>query len=151
MTSNIGANIIQEKLADAYETENATAVFEKTRAEVFQVLKTQLRPEFLNRVDDIIMFKPLSRTEILEIVSLQFEQLKKMLAQNQMQLTITDEALAHLANKGYDPQYGARPVKRVMQREMLNELSKIILSGKIDKEKPIQVDVADAKLTFVNA
>lgn len=151
MTSNIGANIIQEKLADTYEAENATAVFEKTRTEVFQVLKTQLRPEFLNRVDDIIMFKPLSRTEILEIVNLQFEQLKKMLAQNQMQLTITDEALLHLANKGYDPQYGARPVKRVMQREMLNELSKIILSGKIDKEKPIQVGVADAKLTFVNA
>ncbi|MBZ0243057.1 MAG: type VI secretion system ATPase TssH, partial [Bacteroidales bacterium] len=102
-------------------------------------------------VDDIIMFKPLSRNEILEIVKLQFEQLKKMLAQNEMQLTITDEALAHLATLGYDPQYGARPVKRVMQREMLNELSKIILSGKIDKEKPIQVDVADAKLKFVNA
>lgn len=151
MTSNIGANIIQEKLADTYEAENATAIFEKTRAEVFQVLKAQLKPEFLNRVDDIIMFKPLSRTEILEIVSLQFEQLKKMLAQNEMQLTITDKALLHLANRGYDPQYGARPVKRVMQREMLNELSKIILSGKIDKEKPIQVDVADAKLTFVNA
>ena len=151
MTSNIGAHIIQEKLADTYEAENAVAIFEKTREEVFQVLKTQLRPEFLNRVDDVIMFKPLSRAEILEIVSLQFEQLKKMLAHNEMQLTITDEALAHLATMGYDPQYGARPVKRVMQREMLNELSKIILSGKIDKEKPIQVDVADAKLTFVNA
>ncbi|MCK9450524.1 MAG: ATP-dependent chaperone ClpB [Bacteroidales bacterium] len=151
MTSNIGAHILQEKLADTYEVENAAAIFEKTREEVFQVLKTQLRPEFLNRVDDVIMFKPLSRAEILEIVSLQFEQLKKMLAHNEMQLTITDEALAHLATMGYDPQYGARPVKRVMQREMLNELSKIILSGKIDKEKPIQVDVADAKLTFVNA
>lgn len=151
MTSNIGAHIIQEKLADTYEAENAAAIFEKTREEVFQVLKAQLKPEFLNRVDDIIMFKPLSRNEILEIVKLQFEQLKKMLAQNEMQLTITDEALAHLATLGYDPQYGARPVKRVMQREMLNELSKIILSGKIDKEKPIQVDVADAKLKFVNA
>ena len=151
MTSNIGAHIIQEKLADTYEAENAAAIFEKTREEVFQVLKAQLKPEFLNRVDDIIMFKPLSRTEILEIVKLQFEQLKKMLAQNEMQLTITDEALLHLATLGYDPQYGARPVKRVMQREMLNELSKIILSGKIDKEKPIQVDVADAKLRFVNA
>jgi len=151
MTSNIGAHIIQEKLADTYEAENSAAIFEKTREEVFQVLKAQLKPEFLNRVDDVIMFKPLSRSEILEIVSLQFEQLKKMLAQNEMQLTITDEALLHLATLGYDPQYGARPVKRVMQREMLNELSKIILSGKIDKEKPIQVDVADAKLTFVNA
>lgn len=151
MTSNIGAHIIQEKLADTYEAENAAAIFEKTREEVFQVLKAQLKPEFLNRVDDIIMFKPLSRNEILEIVKLQFEQLKKMLAQNEMQLTITDEALAHLATLGYDPQYGARPVKRVMQREMLNELSKIILSGKIDKEKPIQMDVADAKLKFVNA
>lgn len=151
MTSNIGAHIIQEKLADTYEAENAAAIFEKTREEVFQVLKAQLKPEFLNRVDDIIMFKPLSRNEILEIVKLQFEQLKKMLAQNEMQLTITDEALAHLASLGYDPQYGARPVKRVMQREMLNELSKIILSGKIDKEKPILVGVADAKLRFVNA
>ena len=151
MTSNIGAHIIQEKLADTYEAENAAAIFEKTREEVFQVLKAQLKPEFLNRVDDIIMFKPLSRNEILEIVKLQFEQLKNMLAQNEMQLTITDEALAHLASLGYDPQYGARPVKRVMQREMLNELSKIILSGKIDKEKPILVGVADAKLRFVNA
>ncbi|MBU1368442.1 MAG: ATP-dependent chaperone ClpB, partial [Bacteroidetes bacterium] len=110
MTSNIGSHIIQEKLATVNDAENSEEVFESTRNAVFNVLKAQLRPEFLNRVDDVIMFKPLSRKEIIEVVGLQFEQVKIMLAKNDLQLTISDEALSYLAELGYDPQYGARPV-----------------------------------------
>ncbi|MDA3944615.1 MAG: ATP-dependent chaperone ClpB [Bacteroidetes bacterium] len=150
MTSNIGSHIIQEKLATVNDAENSEEVFESTRNAVFNVLKAQLRPEFLNRVDDVIMFKPLSRKEIIEVVGLQFEQVKIMLAKNDLQLTISDEALSYLAELGYDPQYGARPVKRVLQREVLNVLSKIILAGSIDKEKPIHITYEDGNLVFTN-
>ena len=130
--------------------DNEEVVFERTRTQVFDILKKQLRPEFLNRIDDIIMFKPLTQHEILEVVRLQFEQVKRMLAENGFQINITDAALQQLANAGFDPQYGARPVKRLLQKQLLNELSRMILSGQVEKEKPITVDLQDNTIVFKN-
>jgi len=151
MTSNIGSHIIQQNLGHENSTEVSQADFEQTRMEVFQLLKQQLRPEFLNRIDDIIMFKPLTKDEIRQVVRLQLMQVEKMLEKNGVQIDITDEALDHLANAGFDPQYGARPVKRVLQRELLNELSKMILSEMVDKSKTILIDYKEGKLVFRNS
>ena len=149
MTSNIGANIIQNNLSTAAEA-NSEAAFEKTRNEVMDQLKQFMRPEFLNRVDDIIMFRPLSESQIAEVVKMQFNQVKKMLKNNDIDIDISDEAVDFIARKSYDPQYGARPVKRMMQRELLNELSKMVLAEKVDKTKPILVKVRDEALVFEN-
>ena len=149
MTSNIGANIIQENMSDA-STATSEAVFEKTRNEVMDQLKLFMRPEFLNHIDDIIMFRPLNESQIAEVVRMQFNQVKKMLAENDIDISITDEAVDLIARQSYDPQYGARPVKRMMQREMLNELSRMILADQVDKTKPILVTVADGHLRFNN-
>jgi ATP-dependent Clp protease ATP-binding subunit ClpB len=138
MTSNIGSMIIQENMAQ--QEVNDQNSFEKLRNQVFEILKTQLRPEFLNRIDDIIMFRPLSKSEIIGIVRLQFKMVQQTLLNNGFNIDITEKALEHIANAGFDPQYGARPVKRVLQKEMLNELSKMILSGKLLKEKKVIVD-----------
>jgi len=138
MTSNIGSMIIQENMAK--QEVNDQNSFEKLRNQVFEILKTQLRPEFLNRIDDIIMFRPLSKSEIIGIVRLQFRMVQQTLLNNGFNIDITENALEHIANAGFDPQYGARPVKRVLQKEMLNELSKMILSGKLLKEKKVIVD-----------
>jgi len=150
MTSNIGSHIIQQNLGNENTREVSEADFERTRIEVFQLLKQQLRPEFLNRIDDIIMFKPLTKSEIKEVVQLQFEQVRKMLLKNGIKVEISGSALVHLAEAGFDPQYGARPVKRVLQRELLNELSKMILSDAVDKTKTILVDYREGKLAFSN-
>jgi ATP-dependent Clp protease ATP-binding subunit ClpB len=139
MTSNIGSMIIQENMAQQQEVNDQNS-FEKIRNQVFEILKTQLRPEFLNRIDDIIMFRPLSKSEIIGIVRLQFRMVQQTLLNNGFNIDITENALEHIANAGFDPQYGARPVKRVLQKEMLNELSKMILSGKLLKEKKVIVD-----------
>jgi ATP-dependent Clp protease ATP-binding subunit ClpB len=139
MTSNIGSMIIQENMAQQQEVNDQNS-FEKLRNQVFEILKTQLRPEFLNRIDDIIMFRPLSKSEIIGIVRLQFRMVQQTLLNNGFNIDITENALEHIANAGFDPQYGARPVKRVLQKEMLNELSKMILSGKLLKEKKVIVD-----------
>jgi len=149
MTSNIGSQIIQERFSKLTET-NEEEVVEKTRQEVFELLKSTIRPEFLNRIDEIIMFKPLSRDEIHGIVKLQFEFVKKMLDKNGIQVEITDAAIDKLANAGYDPQYGARPLKRVIQRMVLNELSKMILAGKVEKDNKILIDMENDKLVFKN-
>ncbi len=149
MTSNIGSLLIQEnfeKITDANETE----VVERTRNELFELLKKTIRPEFLNRIDEVIMFKPLSRNEITGIVRLQFELAKKMLQKNNIELQITEPAVKKLSQMGYDPQFGARPLKRVIQREVLNELSKMILAAKVNIEKPILIDVAGDKFVFKN-
>ena len=113
-------------------------------------LRQFMRPEFLNRVDDIIMFRPLNESQIAEVVRMQFNRVKKMLAENSISIDITDEAVDLIAHQSYDPQYGARPVKRMMQRELLNELSRMILADEVDKTKPITVTVRDGKLFFVN-
>jgi ATP-dependent Clp protease ATP-binding subunit ClpB len=149
MTSNIGASIIQEKMSDA-ATATSEAVFEQTRNEVMDQLRQFMRPEFLNRIDDIIMFRPLSESQIAEVVRMQFSQVKKMLAENGISIDITDEAVDLIARQSYDPQYGARPVKRMMQRELLNELSRMIIADEVDKNKPITVNVKDGKLHFEN-
>ena len=149
MTSNIGANIIQENFSTLTDA-NAEEVFEKTRNEVMEQLKQFMRPEFLNRVDDIIMFKPLDESQIADIVRMQFRSVQKMLAANDIKIDITDAAVDFIASQSYNPQYGARPVKRMMQRELLNSLSKMILADSVDKTKTIIVDVGNNNLIFRN-
>ena len=149
MTSNIGANIIQENFA-MLNGSNDEEVFEKTRNEVMEQLKQFMRPEFLNRVDDIIMFKPLDESQIADIVRMQFRSVQKMLAANDIKIEITDAAVDFIASQSYNPQYGARPVKRMMQRELLNSLSKMILAESVDKTKTIIVDVNGEGLVFRN-
>ena len=149
MTSNIGAGIIQERMSDA-ATATSEAVFEQTRNEVMEQLRQFMRPEFLNRIDDIIMFRPLDESQIAEVVKMQFNQVKRMLDENGITIDISQEAIDFIARQSYDPQYGARPVKRMMQRELLNELSKMILADEVDKTKPITVTVKDGHLGFEN-
>ena len=149
MTSNVGSHIIQENY-ERMKGSEPEKIFEKSRMQVMELLKQTIRPEFLNRIDDIVMFKPLSEDEVKQIVRLQFEQVRKMLASNQVNSEITEEAIDHLAGLGFDPQYGARPVKRVMQRYILNELSRQILAGKVDKDKVLKIDARDDRLIFSN-
>ena len=148
MTSNIGSHIIQEKFSAAnVDIESAT---ELAKIEVLALLKQSLRPEFLNRIDDVIMFTPLNKTDIFEIVRLQISNLKKMVAKQEIILDATDEAIKCLAEKGYQPEFGARPIKRVIQKEVLNQLSKEILSNKITTDSIILLDAFDDKLVFRN-
>jgi ATP-dependent Clp protease ATP-binding subunit ClpB len=147
MTSNIGAHIIQDNSEKLTEN-NREEVLAKTKLEVYDLLKKTIRPEFLNRIDEIIMFSPLNREEIKEIVQLQFNGIAKMLSKNDIKLSITDNAIDWLSQLGYDPQFGARPLKRVMQKRILNELSKQILADTINKEDAILIDLDD-KNNFV--
>ena len=150
MTSNIGSNVIRENLA-GLTPENREEKIEGTKEQVLEMLKQTIRPEFLNRIDEIIMFTPLNEAEIEEIVGLQIQSIKKMLANNGVTLKVTPEAVKLLAREGYDPEFGARPVKRVIHRQVLNRLSKDILAQKVDKDKPIVIDVdTDDNLVFSN-
>ena len=148
MTSNLGSSIIQEKYNDTKSSIEAVA--EITKIEVLGLLKKMVRPEFLNRIDDIIMFTPLQESAIFKIVQLQIEQLKKMIGKQDITLDATDEAIKYLSKKGFQPEFGARPVKRVIQKEILNELSKELLSGKITTDSIILIDAFDDKLVFRN-
>ncbi|WP_299060683.1 ATP-dependent chaperone ClpB [uncultured Polaribacter sp.] len=148
MTSNMGSHIIQEKFSDPKA--DLEAVTELAKIEVLGLLKQSVRPEFLNRIDDVIMFTPLKQSDIFEIVKLQIESLKKMIGKQEITLDATDEAINYLAKKGYQPEFGARPVKRVIQKEVLNQLSKEILSGKITTDSIILLDSFDEKLVFRN-
>jgi ATP-dependent Clp protease ATP-binding subunit ClpB len=148
MTSNIGSHIIQENYSKL-GNKDADQVFENTRRQVFEMLKQSIRPEFLNRVDEIIMFTPLNREQIKQIVLLQFEKIKQMLAQNGVGIQITDSAVEWITDIGFDPVYGARPIKRVMQKKILNELSKQLLAGTINRDNTITVDYfGDDMLVF---
>ncbi|SDE25295.1 ATP-dependent Clp protease ATP-binding subunit ClpB [Pricia antarctica] len=147
MTSNMGSHIIQEKFENSKDIFSAT---EAARVEVLDLLRKTIRPEFLNRIDDIIMFTPLSKKDITKIVKLQLDQLKKMIAKQHITIDATEEAIAYLAKKGYDPQYGARPIKRVIQKEVLNNLSKELLSGGISAESIVLIDSFDDGLVFRN-
>ena len=149
MTSNIGAHIIQERLKDLNE-KNRDQVLETTNNEVYELLKQTIRPEFLNRIDEVIMFTPLQKNEIVDIVRLQVKSLQKMLANNSITIEVTDKAVEWIAQEGYDPQFGARPVKRVIQRNLLNDLSKQILAEKITKDNQIVIDVKDDHIVFTN-
>ncbi len=142
MTSNLGSQIIQENFEEVNE-KNKEKIVEKTKTEVMQLLRETIRPEFLNRVDEIIMFQPLLKEQIKGIITIQLQHLQEMLQQQNMQLTFTDYALDYLAEHGYDVQFGARPLKRLIQKEIVNLLSKKILAGEVDKTKPIVVDVFD--------
>jgi len=149
MTSNIGAHLIQDNFKDLRD-ENRDEVIAKTKNELFEVLKQTIRPEFLNRIDELIMFTPLNRSEIRDIVALQFKQVQQTLAEMGIEMEASDEALDWLAQLGYDPQFGARPLKRVIQKRILNELSKEILAGKVDKESKIKLDMFDNNFVFLN-
>lgn len=149
MTSNTGSAIIQENFSHLTD-DNRDEIVAKTRNEVFDILKQSIRPEFLNRIDEVIMFTPLSRTEIGDIVRLQFAHVQRQLAEQNIFITASDEAMDWLAQLGYDPIYGARPLKRVIQKRILNELSKEILSGKVSRDSIIRLDVFDGKFVFIN-
>lgn len=150
MTSNIGSHLIQENFSLLVD-ENREEVVAKTKNEVFELLKKTIRPEFLNRIDEVIMFTPLNRDEIRDIVNLQFVGVQKSLAELGITMEASDEALDWLAELGYDPQFGARPLKRVVQKRILNELSKQILSGTVDRDSKIKLDVFDKNFVFMNA
>ncbi|WP_417444987.1 ATP-dependent chaperone ClpB [Joostella sp.] len=147
MTSNIGSHIIQEKFEATKDVESAT---EAAKVEVLGLLKQSVRPEFINRIDDIVMFTPLTADNIKSIVRLQIKGITKMVAKQNITLDATEEAIAHLAKLGYDPQYGARPVKRVIQKEVLNNLSKEILKGEVNADSIILLDEFDGELVFRN-
>ncbi|HPW60956.1 MAG TPA: ATP-dependent chaperone ClpB [Cyclobacteriaceae bacterium] len=150
MTTNIGSHIIQENFEKINES-NYFDVLESTKDEVLALLKKSVRPEFINRIDEIIMFRPLSRADIRKIVEIQFKLIQKRLMESGVKLDISEEALERLAKLGYDPQFGARPLKRVIQREILNELSKQILSGKVNKDSVIFVELKEGvEFEFIN-
>ena len=148
-TSNIGSMLIQDKLKSINKS-NREKILDETRDEVFDLLKQTIRPEFLNRIDEVIMFTPLTEKEIAEIVRLQLHKIEEMLQANDIHLEVTDDAIRFLAAEGYDPQYGARPLKRVLQREVLNKLSKMILADEVDKEKKIVLSSKGNQLIFEN-
>ena len=148
MTSNIGSHIIQENYNHVDDKTNLTSLFEKTKEEVMEVVKKSLRPEFLNRIDEVIMFPPLLRKEVREIVTIQLHILAQRLRKNDIVLKVSPEALEWLSEKGYDPQFGARPVKRVLQKDVLNILSKHLLAGTIDKTAPVVLDMFEGTLVF---
>lgn len=150
MTSNMGSTLIRENFAKMTEA-NKTEVVEKTKGQVLEMLKETIRPEFLNRIDETIMFTPLNRREIEEIVDLQIKSIQRMLYQaSGIELRVTSAAISYLADEGYDPEFGARPVKRAIHRLVLNQLSKDILAQKVDRSHPITIDVEDEQLIFKN-
>ena len=148
MTSNLGASIIQDKFKDFATSNQPDEIIEDTKKAVFELLKQTIRPEFLNRIDETIMFKPLSIENIKAIAKIQIEILNQRLKQNDIKIELTDRAILWLTKKGYDPQYGARPVKRIIQKEILNELSKAILSGKVSLNSCVKIDAIGETLDF---
>jgi ATP-dependent Clp protease ATP-binding subunit ClpB len=142
MTTNIGSQIIQENFERITE-ENYFDILESTKEEVMTILKKTVRPEFVNRIDEIIMFRPLGRKDVRKIVDIQIQLIQKRLEEAGVRIEISEAAKDRLSKLGYDPQYGARPLKRVLQRELLNELSKQILAGKIHKDSVIFIDLKD--------
>ncbi len=149
MTSNIGSHIIQESFEDLNDF-NREEIISSTKVKVYDILKKTIRPEFLNRIDEVIMFQPLTREEVKEIVKIQFVKLTELLKENDIRLSASEEAIDWLAQLGFDPQFGARPLKRVMQKKVLNELSKQILAGKINKDDSIELDMINNEFVFKN-
>jgi ATP-dependent Clp protease ATP-binding subunit ClpB len=145
----MGSHIIQANFTDLKD-KNVDEVVESTRVQVMDLLKEMLRPEFLNRVDDVVMFHPLLKKEIKGIIRIQLKGLKKQLAAQGIQLEFSDYALEYLAERGFDPQYGARPLKRLIQKDVINLLSKKIIGGEIDKTRPVLIDVFDGVVVMRN-
>jgi len=152
MTSNTGADIIQKnfKHLDEHNPMEVEEIVDRTRDEVVERLRQHMRPEFLNRIDEIVMFQPLKRKEIRKIVDIQFKQIQQRLHEAGISLEATDEVLDYLGEQGFDPQFGARPLKRVLQRVILNELSKEILSGKVSKDAVVEAVLEDGAVHFEN-
>ena len=151
MTSNMGSHLIMDNFSRGYDGEKIPQeVIDRTRGDVIDMLKQTLKPEFLNRIDEIVMFTPLTKENVYEIVGIQIRSLTKMLAENGIELQVTPQAQEWLARQGYDPMYGARPVKRTIQRYIVNDLSKKILAGDVEKERPIVIDAANDTLTYRN-
>ena len=149
MTSNIGSHLIQDAFEKVNES-NVEEVTDKAKIEVMTLLRQTIRPEFLNRVDEIIMFRPLMKKQIMGIVKIQLEGLKQLIAKNNINISFSNYLLEFLAEQGYDPQFGARPLKRLVQKQIINALSKKILAGDIDKSKTVLVDVFDGVVVFRN-
>ena len=149
MTSNLGSDIIQENFSDVTE-KNLDTVLERTKTEVMGRLRETIRPEFLNRVDEIILFQPLMKNEIRGIIRIQLEGLRKLVGQSGIDLRYSDYLIDFLAENGFDPQFGARPLKRLIQKELVNKLSRKILSGEVDKTHPVLADVFDNVVIFRN-
>ena len=149
MTSNLGSSIIQSNMQGMTD-ETRDEVIKKTKDEVIAMLRRTIRPELLNRIDETIVFQPLTKSEILDIVKMQFNGIKKMLKKNGVDMTASDEALKQIAEWGYDPQFGARPVKRVIQEKVINVLSGLMLEDKVSKDNAIFIDVKDGQLLFIN-
>ncbi|MCL4141872.1 UNVERIFIED_CONTAM: hypothetical protein GTU68_053708, partial [Idotea baltica] len=149
MTSNMGSDIIQENFKE-FDMNNREQVTEATKVDVLGLLRKTIRPEFINRIDEIVMFTPLNEAEVTQIVKLQLNSLTKMLAEKGIALSTSDEAIESLSRQGFDPQFGARPIKRVIQRKVLNELSKEILAGKVTANSSILLDAFDDELVFRN-
>ena len=145
----MGSHIIQENFMEL-EGKNIEKVVEATREQVMELLRQSMRPEFLNRIDDIIMFHPLMRKEIKGIIKIQLENLQQQLLNQGINLQFTDYALDYLVQRGFDPQYGARPLKRVIQKDIINLLSKKIIAGDIDKAQPVLIDVFDGVVVMRN-
>ena len=147
MTSNIGSHIIQENFENLKE-KDVDAVVEKTQREVMDLLRKTVRPEFLNRIDETIMFRPLSHADVREIVKLQLHMLLRKLEEKDIHLIPSEELIAHISTIGFDPQFGARPIKRMIQRELLNELSRQIIAGSLETGRPQVIDVFDGKIVL---
>ncbi len=149
MTSNLGSHLIQDAFESA-KTESLDAVAEKAKVEVMALLKQTIRPEFLNRVDEIIMFQPLSKKDVRQIIEVQLKGLKALVQSSGINLEFSTYAVDYLSEHGFDPQFGARPLKRLIQKEIVNQLSKQILSGEVDRTKNVMVDVFDGVVVFRN-
>jgi ATP-dependent Clp protease ATP-binding subunit ClpB len=150
MTTNIGSAVIQQNL-EHMEDWNEEQVLTETREQVFELLKQTLRPEFLNRIDETIMFKPLTKENLKHVVNIQFKMIQQRLLENGIKIEADDKVLKHLTAIGYDPQLGARPLKRILQRELLNTLSKEILAGKVQKDSIIGITLnEDDQIEFIN-
>ena len=149
MTSNLGSQYIQQEF-EKLNAQNRDAIISDTKQKVMEMLKKTIRPEFLNRIDETIMFLPLTKQEIAQVVTLQMNAVKKMLEPQGFTLNVTDAAIQYLADAGFDPEFGARPVKRAIQRLVLNDLSKKILAEEVSREKPIVIDANGAGLQFRN-
>ena len=149
MTSNIGSHIIQENL-EKTTADNRSEVWNKTKEQIFALLKKSIKPEFLNRIDEIIMFQPLTEAEVKKIVENQLKTVQTMLAKNNVKVEFSKKAIDYVAKVGFDPQFGARPIKRVIQKNVLNELSKIILADKVDRNTTIIIDEKNGALLFRN-
>jgi ATP-dependent Clp protease ATP-binding subunit ClpB len=149
MTSNMGSQIIQSNFENITE-KNKEEIVDQTKREVLELLRQTIRPEFLNRIDEVIMFQPLLKNEIKDIIRIQLNSLKQQLLQNGVVLEFSEYALDYLAENGFDPQFGARPLKRLIQKEIINQLSKKLLGGTIDKSHPVLVDVFDNMVVFRN-